>query len=91
MLQKGVSDAGHQCMPVQSGPGPALEVPEPQLPLELLMRLLAGPACLGCAGRWTATCRIYVLYQKRRLHPGKLASCGLQIIFIKDIDVISKR
>ena len=46
MLQKGVSDAAHQGMPVQSGPGPTLEMPEPQLPLELLMRLLADPARL---------------------------------------------
>ena len=46
MLQKSIGDAGHQCMPVQSGPGAALEVPEAQFSRELLVRLLADPACL---------------------------------------------
>src|SRR3954464_5832207 len=46
VLQIGKSDAGHQGVPVQTGPGPALEVAEPELLLQLLVHLLAGPACL---------------------------------------------
>ena len=41
VLQKGIGDAGHQRVPVQSRPRAALEVAEAQFPFELLMRLLA--------------------------------------------------
>src|SRR4051794_16811689 len=51
VLQVGKSDAGHQGVPVQAGPGPALEVGETELLLELLMRLLAGPARLDGGGQ----------------------------------------
>src|SRR3712207_368460 len=50
-LQPGEGDAGHQRVPVQPGPGAAFEVPEAQLLLELLVRLLAGPARLDRAGQ----------------------------------------
>lgn len=46
VLQKGVGDAAHQRVPMQPRPGTALEVPQAQLALELLMRLLAHPARL---------------------------------------------
>ena len=49
VLQIGESDAGHQRMPMQAGPGPSLEVAKTEFLFELLMDLLAGPACLdGC-------------------------------------------
>src|SRR4051794_975320 len=51
VLQIGKSDAGHQGVPVQTGPGPALEVAEPELLLELLVHLLTGPACLDGGGQ----------------------------------------
>ena len=46
MLQVGEGNQRHQRMPVQARPGSALEVVEPKLLLELLMRLLANPARL---------------------------------------------
>src|SRR3954452_9222555 len=46
VLQIGKGDAGHQRVPMQAGPGAALEVAEPQFLLELLMYLFAGPARL---------------------------------------------
>src|SRR5690242_5865100 len=46
VLQIGKGDAGHQCVPMQPGPGSTFEVTEPKLLLELLMHLLAGPARL---------------------------------------------
>src|SRR3954466_2362008 len=46
VLQIGKGDAGHQRVPMQPGPGPAFEVAEPELLLELLVHLLAGPARL---------------------------------------------
>ena len=46
VLQIGAGDARHQRVPVQPGPGPALEVPETKFALELLVRLLAYPARL---------------------------------------------
>ncbi len=49
MRQKGKSDAGCQRVPVQPRPGLALEAAETQLLLELLVRLLAHPACLDGA------------------------------------------
>src|SRR3954469_19932836 len=45
-LQIGKGDAGHQRVAMQAGPGPALEVAEAELLLELLVHLLAGPARL---------------------------------------------
>ena len=50
VLQIGEGDAGHQRVPMQSGPGSPLEVAEAEFILELLMHLLAGPARLdsGC-------------------------------------------
>src|SRR3954464_10511193 len=46
VLQIGKGDAGHQRVPMQAGPGSALEVAEPKFLLELLVHLLAGPARL---------------------------------------------
>src|SRR4051794_37290382 len=46
VLQISKGDAGHQRVPMQAGPGPALEVAETELLLELLVHLLAGPARL---------------------------------------------
>src|ERR1700759_4642039 len=51
VLQIGKGDAGHQRVPVQPGPGAALEVAEPEFLLELLMHLLARPACLDAGGQ----------------------------------------
>src|SRR3954454_17331671 len=46
VLQISTSQARHQRVPVQSGPGAALIVIEAEFFLELLMRLLADPARL---------------------------------------------
>src|SRR3954451_20035523 len=46
VLQIGKGDAGHQRVPMQAGPGAALEVAEAKFLLELLMYLFAGPARL---------------------------------------------
>ena len=46
VLQKGISDARHERVPVQPCSGATLEVTQAQLPLELLVRLLAHPARL---------------------------------------------
>src|SRR4051812_41741291 len=62
VLQVGEGDAGHQSVPMQPGPGPPLEMAEPEFLLELLVRLLADPARLDgrgerlqrCAGRQVA-------------------------------------
>jgi len=43
VLQVGEGHAGHQRVPVQAGPGPTLEVAEPELLLELLVHLLDSP------------------------------------------------
>src|SRR6201994_1693153 len=51
VLQIGKGNAGHQRVPMQAGPGPAFEVTEPELLLELLVHLLAGPACLDAGGQ----------------------------------------
>ena len=51
VLQVSEGHAGHQRVPVQAGPGPALEVAEPELLLELLVGLLAGPAEIAAARR----------------------------------------
>ena len=55
VLEIGECDAAHQRVPVQSGPGAALEMAQPQLSLELLVRLLTHPARLAggsqCADR----------------------------------------
>ena len=50
-LQEGVGDHRHQRVPVQAGPGSALEVVEAEFLLQLLMRLLADPARLDRAGQ----------------------------------------
>src|SRR3954454_21491480 len=47
VLQISKGDAGHQRVPMQAGPGPALEVAEAELLLELLVHLLARPARLN--------------------------------------------
>src|SRR3954464_6095617 len=46
VLQISKGDAGHQRVPMQAGPGPAFEVAEAELLLELLVHLLARPARL---------------------------------------------
>src|SRR4051812_588936 len=51
VLEKGEGDAGHQRVPVQAYPGPALEVAEAEFLLQLLMCLLAGPARLDRGGQ----------------------------------------
>jgi hypothetical protein len=50
VLQVGEGHAGHQGVPVQAGPGPALEVAETEFLLQLLMCLLADPAGLDRGG-----------------------------------------
>lgn len=49
-LQKGIGDHRHQCVSVQSRPGPPLEMVEAKLLLELLMRLFANPSGLDGGG-----------------------------------------
>jgi hypothetical protein len=51
VLQPGEGYAGHQRVPMQTGPRPALEVAQAQLLLQLLMRLLAHPARLDGGGK----------------------------------------
>src|SRR5690348_10292282 len=51
VLQISKSDAGHQRVPMQPGPGPSFEITEPELLLELLMHLLARPARLDAGGQ----------------------------------------
>src|SRR3954462_3953940 len=46
VLKEAEGEHRHQGVPVQPGPGPALEVVEAELLLELLVRLLARPARL---------------------------------------------
>ena len=46
VLQIGKGDAGHQRVPVQAGPGPALEVAEAEFLFQVLVCLLTGPARL---------------------------------------------
>src|SRR5687767_12087164 len=53
VLQVGEGDAGHQRVAVQAGPRPPLEMAETQLLLELLVPLLADPACLDRRGERT--------------------------------------
>ena len=65
VLQIGKSDAGHQRVPVQAGPGPALEVAEPEFLLQLLVHLLNGliandKFCL------TRTLRLRLSYSRAR-------------------------
>ena len=50
VLQIGKRDAGHQRMPMQTGPRPALEVAKAEFLFELLMDLLTGPARLDGRG-----------------------------------------
>ena len=49
-LQEGAGDHRHQGVSVKAGPGPALEVVEAKLVLELLMRLFATPSGLDGSG-----------------------------------------
>src|SRR4051794_41930376 len=51
VLQIGKRDAGHQRMPMQTDPGPALEVAKAEFLFELLMDLLTGPARLDGGGQ----------------------------------------
>src|SRR3954466_3434978 len=51
VLQVGEGDAGHQRVPVQACPGPALEVAEAAFLLQVLMCLLGGPARLDRGGK----------------------------------------
>ena len=56
VLQEGKSNARHQRVPVQPCPGAPLEVAETELLLELLVGLLADPACLDGAHQPTQRC-----------------------------------
>ena len=51
VLQIGKGDAGHQRVPMQAGPGAALEVAKPKFLLELLVHLLGRPARLDGGGQ----------------------------------------
>ena len=51
MLEEGDGDQAQQRVVVQAGPRAALEVVEPELALELLVRLLADPAGLDRRGQ----------------------------------------
>ena len=51
MLQTAAGDVRHQRVPMQPGPGPALEVPEPEIALDLPVCLLAHPAHLDRRGQ----------------------------------------
>ena len=51
MLQIGKRETGHQRVPVQTGPGPTLEVAETEFLLKLLVSLLANPARLDGGGQ----------------------------------------
>src|SRR4051794_10559959 len=55
VLEERERDHGHQRVPVQTGPGAALEMVEAELLLHLLVRLLARPARLDPAGRSPST------------------------------------
>ena len=70
VLQIGKSDAGHQRMPMQTGPGAALEVAKTEFLLELLMPLLTAPACLDGGG------------QQERLEPGVEVAVNIARQFI---------
>src|SRR3954454_13648184 len=51
VLQEGEGELAQQRVVVQPAPAPALEVVQPQLVLELLVHLLADPACLDQGGQ----------------------------------------
>src|SRR3954453_4208245 len=51
VVEGGEGDAGHPRVPVQAGPGPALEVAEAEFLLQVLMGLLAGPARFDRGGQ----------------------------------------
>ena len=51
VLQIGKSNAGHQRVPVQAGPGPALKVAQSELLFELLVPLPANPVRLDGGGQ----------------------------------------
>ena len=82
VLHEGVGDAAHQRVPVQPGPGPAFEVAEPQLALQLLVGLLAYPARLDGGrqrphrgARWQVGQAVFALARRTPLadQPGFLA------------------
>src|SRR5690348_4294281 len=52
VLEERKADERHQRVVVQPAPSPALEVIEPELLLELLVRLLAAPARLDRRGQY---------------------------------------
>ena len=56
VLQEGIGNARHQRVSVQSCPGAPLEVAEAEFSLELLMGLLADPACFDGAHQPTQRC-----------------------------------
>ena len=49
VLQEGIGDARHKSVPVQPCPGTPFKVAETEFLLELLMGLLADPACFDRA------------------------------------------
>src|SRR3954467_2174778 len=51
VLQEGEGELAQERLVVQGAPAPTLEVVQPQLFLELLMQLLAHPACLDRDGQ----------------------------------------
>ncbi len=51
VLRVSEGEAAHQRVPVQAGPGPALEVGQAQFLLELLVRLLANQRALIAPAR----------------------------------------
>src|SRR3954447_4549993 len=76
-LQIGKGDAGRQRVPMQTGPGPAFEVAEPELLLELLTHLLARPARLD-AGHQPPQCGLLrqVTDNWLRVSPGRQICLG---------------
>ena len=51
MLEEGVSDHRHERVTMKAVPGSSLEVIETEFFLQLLMGLLANPACLDGGGQ----------------------------------------
>ena len=68
MLEEGVSDHRHERMTMQALPGSTLEVIETEFFFQLLVSLLANPACLDGGGhgaqvslRWQVGEIVYLL------------------------------
>ena len=55
-LEEGVGDHRHQCVSMQTGPGPTFEVIEAEFLLELLMRLLTDPSGFDRGGELLQAC-----------------------------------